>query len=353
VDDNRSDNPGWLVDDQVLLRGSLRRYEPRLAQSYLILCEQLAAHHLSLAASRDLAYRHLLPYFAALDAMNFAAPGAERVGAGAVLAYSLPLVLIDSALDGDVGAAGSGPDDPYDRWEVTAAAHVGYQMVAVGTRSTEAVSLMARTSTRILHAMRRDRESRWSVAQLTPDSTTVSSYWNSADSRLNGSGIGYLMMGLANVVARGNLSPTGAGVGRALGQLRQISDELIDVVEDVSTGLVTLPVIYALLRASTAERTASVVREAWHRSRTGDAKLADEIAQRLRNLVIAGGGPVEMRARADAILTTGIERVRQDVPFPEPIEELLITRRLQIDRAIRNGLQESSHRPTVDELLTM
>lgn len=252
--------------DQEVLSLLLRRYEMQLESTTHLVADRLEEAGIFPGDVRDLVYRHGLLFFAALEALGCELDGQERIACGAILAYSIPLVWIDSNLDGNV----SGLRQHELPWSlvgkprtVSLLTHLGYQDIAVDSRSNVSIQWISKIALAVIDAMSLDFTRRWNLKQFEADQAAISRYWESPTSRLNGSGIGSLMIGLASIQADGRVTAERAEIASILGRLRQVADELMDVDEDIREGLITLPVLYGLNNERCRDFFHRMVRKLW------------------------------------------------------------------------------------------
>jgi hypothetical protein len=364
VNSNGPDLPSWtketprsaLSKDQRLLGSLIRCYEQSLERVHQQVLKRLRSSLIPSVDLRDLVYRHCLPFFAALDALNCELRDAERVACGAVLAYSIPLVLVDAQLDGQPSGLRRGES----LWREVAKpgivdllTHRGYGDIAAGSGSCDAVRLTSKTSSAVIMAMRLEASRRGDLSQLYVDREFINAYWKSSTSRLNGSGVGRLMIGLASILADGEVTTGRNQVAMALGKMRQLEDELMDVVEDIRSGLVTLPTAYGLLGTQVSEQLEQLIRSLWSVPQvSGEARDArPEEDARLRELVMLGKGHQEIIRRAEKMLNRAIRTSVSCFPKPDPIKGLLMHRRYQMDIAVANRLSEPNPTLTVVNIL--
>jgi hypothetical protein len=346
-----------LSEDQMLLGSILRRYEDRLAPTHERILERLKANSLDVVELRDLTYRHTLLFFAALEALGSKPKYSEQVACGAVLAYSIPLVALDTKVDGHPSALRKSESiwaEVIRPGTAELLIHKGYCDIAEGAGSIDAVRFTSQVASNVVAAMRLDAHRRGKFPEAEVGDRFIDDYWNSPSSRLRGSGIGRLMIGLASIMADGTLPDDRDWVAIILGILRQLADELMDVVEDVRGGLVTLPVAYGLRCPKVSNELTRLIQRLWNEDDRSTAKKLQLIEDRqLRDLVLTGEGHVQVILMADKLLAQAREISSESFTKPELIDALLIHRRLQIDSAVANRLREPAQSPNVDELLAL
>lgn len=344
-----------LPDDQEMLAELLVHYRSSLEDTYLSALRWSDRVPELSGITRDLVYRHALVLFATLDSLSLTHPKAAQAAQGAILAYSLPLICIDAQVDGSPSHLRR-DELCWRRLESSLASspvmHLGYHELALATDSVTALELVATTATDIIQSMRADQNRRWSCEQLHPTASDISAYWESPSSRLRGSGIARVMMGIASTLAGRNARHCDE-VARSLGILRQIADELLDVAEDVRSGLITLPVAYALLDSPAAAELRSGIETAWRRSQGPHAKAGSADDALLRSLVVAGGGPSRMVARAKILLREATELAEASLPRPQPVVTLLRHRYYQAERAVRDNLSDTPRPLRVSDLVAL
>jgi len=344
-------------EDQMLLASVLRRYEDKLERTHERVVQRLKSNTIDVTDLRDLTYRHTLPLFAALDALSCEPRCAEQVACGAVLAYSIPLVALDTKLDGRASSLRQS-ESIWDEIERPGVAKLltysGYNDIAEGSGSAIAVRLISRIASDTIAAMNLDATRRGLSSQLEVDSRFMDDYWNSPGSRLRGSGIGRLMIGLASILADGEVTAGRDQISTTLGILRQLADELMDVVEDVLHGLVTLPVAYALRCPRVSAELTKMIQRIWREgagSRSQGLQSPEEC--HLRELILMGAGHRQIMQAADQLLDNACHLSLNTFATPERVDVLLIHRRKQIDSAVANRLREPSPPLSVGDLLAI
>jgi hypothetical protein len=343
--------------DQRIISTLLGKYESKLARVHERVLMRLRACAIKVSDLRDLTYRHCVPFFATLDATGIESLSAEPTACGAILAYSIPLIHIDTQIDGHASSLRRQESlwsDIARPGAVELLTHTGYSEIATHAepgRSGQATTLTSDIASSVIRAMQRDAGHRRSRAQLDIDRTFIDRYWTSPESRLHGSGIGRLMIGLASVVSDGQLTPERDDIARLLGQMRQLADELMDVVEDVRDGLITLPVAYGLLSPEVSGQLRSLIRALWSGSPEAAWHAESEQERELRELIFAGAGHEHILVQADELLRKGRQLAVRAFDHPDPVEALLLHRRHQIDSAIVNRLREPSPSLSVNDLL--
>ena|ERR1700733_1221889 len=346
-----------VSEDQILLASILKKYEDKLEGTHERVLERLKSNSLDVAELRDLTYRHALPFFATLDALNCQPQHAEQVACGAILAYSIPLVAIDTELDGRPSSLRSN-ESIWDQVKRPGVAqlitHEGYGEIAEGSESAVAVTLMSQVASDTVAAMKLDATRRGLSTQLVIDSRFIEDYWYSPNSRLRGSGIGRLMMGLASILADGTVTDSRDQISIILGILRQLADELMDVEEDVLSGLVTLPLAYALRSPKVSDKLTQMVHRIWRRdSHSSSQRLNRFEDHQLRELILISEGHKKIMQAADQLLDRARGISLNNFARPECVDALLVHRRKQIDSAVANGLQEPNRPLRVGDLLVM
>jgi hypothetical protein len=345
-----------VSEDQILLASMLKRYESELEGTHERVLERLKSNSLDLTELRDLTYRHALPFFATLDALNCQPRQATQVACGAILAYSIPLIAIDTELDGRPSTLRN--ESIWDQVKRPGVAqkitHLGYSDIVEGSESAIAVSLLSKVASDTISAMNFDAGRRGLSSQLETDRRFIEDYWNSPESRLRGSGIGRLMMGLGSILADGTVTDARDQFSITLGILRQLADELMDIEEDVLSGLVTLPLAYALQSPEVSDELTQMIHRVWRRDPGSSAQKQNFFeGNQLRELILISEGHKTIMHVADQLLQRARSISLNNFPRADRVDALLVHRRKQIDSAAANGLQDTSRPLRVDDLLVM
>jgi hypothetical protein len=201
----------------------------------------------------DLIFRHALPFCVTEDAYFGLSAESDRVLAAVLACHTLALTQLDYHLDGSF---------PDSRATATAAGLTPATAVAYALRMVYAVprllpepGLVGRlfadafepVSGFVIERMHEDWSERYTAVGLELPAERLREYLESQTSRLLGSGYWEVMV-------RGAFSGHGAvppdaliEVVRELRRLRQVVDEVADFEEDLRAGLVTLPLLFALI----------------------------------------------------------------------------------------------------------
>ncbi len=157
------------------------------------------------------------------------------------------------------------------------------------------------------------------------------------------------MLGLASVTALDRDDEGVRQVALTLGQLRQLADELLDVAEDLASGLITLPVAYALRNRTVGPRVRTIARHLWRYGAETDSDVVGELG----TLLHSAGVSDPISQRADQLLSDSIQAAERIFPDPLFAQALLIQRRMQIERAIAQNFTDTRPRVSVEDLLRL
>lgn len=238
--------------------------------------EMERVHQIELRPS--LLERHSLPYLLTHQALFGGRPLDCRTLAACLAGHTLALTHLDYHLDGSLPAPGSEatavPVPPASA--VSYAVRMIYKAgsIAAGTGTLDRLFADAfePVSGFVISRMHADWVSRFDLRLLDADPhSAMRAYLQEPTSRLRGSGYWELMVRAAFITqSSAGLPHDLLRYSDALRRLRQVVDETADVDEDLRAGLITLPVIVAMLGDD--GRIRETIRCAW-RTRGPDGML--------------------------------------------------------------------------------
>jgi hypothetical protein len=295
----------------------------------------------------ELVFRHCLPFCATEEA--WFPDEAPAVAALAVLlaGHTLALTHLDHHLDGVQPDPSSPVTAPVMRWSTA----IGYsiRMVHSAGRLAEAGGAAGRMFTEVLdpysgfvvERMCADFGERFDPRWLEEPARRLRDYLGSPRSRLLGSGYWDVMVRGA-FVSHGAVVPRPLAITvRRLRKLRQLVDEIADFDDDLTAGLATTPLLFAL-NAPGADDLAAEVRGLWVR------RDADAVAGIRKRVLDAGGFDATARV-ADALWQRTVDfGARTLGPRADGIVVLLDLKRAKLAALAANDWH---NRPTEDRFM--
>lgn len=239
------------INRQDYIRGLEERYRPftkvlhdKLREWRFHFVEQQHAHHRHI--DERLIVRHALPY--CITEETFFGLNEDDVDflAAVMLLHSLALTKIDDYYDGGNQTKGGELQVDAIAYSLSATHEAMTQLVAVAPNGLELARMLDVTN--FVHSrMYKDYTERYRPEYLDAPQSRLDTYLHSPTSRLLGSGY-WEVMARAAFVQRGMAFPEYLRqLDHKLRKLRQLVDELADVEEDIRGGLVTLPILHALV----------------------------------------------------------------------------------------------------------
>ncbi len=338
--------------DARILTELAHRYRPLLESVHESVINSLTSLDVSVYELRDFVYRHAIPFYAYIEATGSRRPeGFENLVTAAILTYSFPLMSVDLRIDGDLPALRDGESV----WHQLASqstllktSYHGFLLAAVSAVGRQGVAAIVSASKETIAAMERDHKLQWNRNQLVADERQISEYWASCKSRLHGSHITDLMFELSAMASGGTLTIEHRQTSAAVGKLRQVADEHMDVWEDVCGGLVTFPVMCSLANAAVGARLRRVIESVWKTSANGSKEKA---RPEFIELVLEGGGPNNALALEEEFYSAHCALAQENFKQPEPVIMLLSLRHEQLKRAIDQRLSDPPPHASIPGLL--
>lgn len=335
--------------DSVILRELARRHLPMLESVHEAVIAQLSSIRVRVDGLRDFVYRHALPFYVYAEAVGATAAGHEGVVCSAILTYSLPLMTIDLQIDGNFPALRKEEkvwEEIGSRSSLLKAAYLGVRLAASQKHGDHIVKSIVNASVETLIAMERDQRLRRNSEQLSVSEIDIETYWNSPKSRLMGSHIVDLMFDLSATAFNKPLNEDRRKVGRAIGKLRQLADEHMDVWEDLAGGLITFPVLCGLADPVVMHDLRASVERLWSVDETSHVSSAQLIT-----LVMKGNGPTLAIKLANKLREEMTSVTQICFPEPRPVLMMLELRHAQLKRAINQNLSDPPPHASIPVLL--
>ncbi len=336
--------------DALLLASLARRYQLDLESVHRQVLVGLAACGIRTADLRDFVYRHSLPFFVFAEATGLQLSARSKTVASALLAYSIPLMMVDTYLDNSFPAL----RDDEAIWKVHKSpgdllnlVYAGMHLAAEEPSGDRIVRIISRESSNVVSAMDRDWQVRRSEDQFEVSEARIRWYWFSPNSRLYGSHIANLMFEIAAICGGISIGPYQRWIGAMIGKLRQVADEHMDVVEDLSEGLITFPVLCSLNNVEVGANLRTAIEELWADNEQPSGSKWDEIV----DLILVGGGPKRALSLANQLYDNAFHIANRCFACPEPVVAMLSLRVEQLRRGIRQRLSDPPPHATVPSLI--
>jgi hypothetical protein len=197
----------------------------------------------------------------------------------------------------------------------------------------------------VILRMYEDWAERYSEDLLTHPEERLTEYLHSPTSRIFASGYWELM-------AKGSFARHGAAappalisVLRRLRKLRQIVDEIADLEEDIRTGLVTIPVLYALRADKDRGQIGEAVRSLWRHQKAEPDAPDDDLVAHVRKLVEEARGFEASLEEADSVWRDACKDCAES--FGDQGSDYLVL--LDIKRAKLESLSRNAWRDQITE----
>ena len=259
----------YVQQDQAFIRTIQRRHRPLLDT----IREETASNAGSTVPVRRLwlrVERHLYPALEAREALSIGDTEIVRYCEAFLLRFSMPVVLWDEWTDKASARAES---------DVLNGAYLSFrgQVAIDALRSGRRISLALNDA--YAHIVRSALDEEGTLFRIPSPRAAKTLISTPSSSRYYRSLCGYfsaIITGLLLLSGR-RVSPSLAEFLRLFGVLRQIADDIADVQEDLSRGLVTLP----LLNCMDDDRVPKAIDDYWHRHHTFPS---------MKRLIIDAGG---------------------------------------------------------------
>lgn len=267
-----------------------------------------------------LLFRHALPFCVTEDAFFGFDGNSDRLLAALLAGHTLALSHLDYHFDGTPPDVAAGAATPQPVELATAVAYSLRVLYAAGRLAADlpgGARLFADAfdpvSGFVLLRMYADVADRYSDALLDGAHLALDEYLTSETSRLYVSGYWEVMV-RGSFAGRGLTPPDHLiAVARCLRRLRQAVDEVDDFDEDVTSGLITTPLLYALDGNDFHGRITALVRRVWGTRDPATGSVDPGLLADLRAEVVAAGGFDRAARLADAIWREGVDRCDRDL----------------------------------------
>lgn len=250
------------------------------------------AHRIQLRP--DLLFRQCMPYFATWRAYGCGRPLDEDVLKCMLMAHTLTLTHLDYHLDGaspdqrNTATAVKMSAESAVSYAVRLAYRSSSELAALPTGSRLLREVVDPVSGFVVERMHEDWTGRYSIPDSCDLDHLISSYLESPNSRLLGSGYWEVMIVAGHISCRPEARVPNKLIAfsRSLRRLRQLVDELDDWREDLESGLLTLPTLLRMRRDPVFEED---LRRAW---RSGSYfencsldPISDDVAEEMGRLI--------------------------------------------------------------------
>lgn len=238
----------------------------------------------------ELLFRHSIPFCITEDAY-FQPRDTTAVYLAALLAgHTLALTHLDYHLDGSMPAQASAATA--QKMDFISAATYAVRMVyaagsllgEVSTADAMFREVFGPISGFVLLRMYEDSQERYLEEFLRHPERRLREYLESPTSRLLGSGYWELMPRGCFVSHGMTAPPELIDTLRGLRRLRQVVDEIADFEDDVRSGLVTIPLLFALRTEGAAGAISDAVTRLWHLRHGRPDVPDDELVHEVRKL---------------------------------------------------------------------
>ena len=291
----------------------------------------------------ELLFRHSIPFCLTEDAYFGPSDTAKIYLAGLLAGHTLALTHLDYHLDG------SAPSDTSPatarKMDLASATTYAVRMIYAAGSLLSAVdnadamfrNVFDPISGFVILRMYEDWTERYSPEFLCEPEGRLRDYLDSPTSRLLGSGYWELMTQGCFVSHGMTAPPELIATLRLLRKLRQIVDEIADFEDDVRSGLVTVPLLFAL-QAGAGEPISHAVKDLW-RSRTSRPGTPDcELMSEVRKLVEDSGAFEDSHKLADSLWQQACEQCEQSLGSRSRGYLLLLDlKRAKLEALARNG----------------
>jgi hypothetical protein len=243
----------------------------------------------------ELLFRQSIPFCLTEDAYFRPSETTNISLAGLLAGHTLALTHLDYHLDGSVPDQGHAATAR--KMDLLSATTYAIRMIyAAGRLLSQAGNADAMfrdafepISGFVLLRMYEDWKERYCEAFLDEPERRVQEYLESPTSRLLGSGYWELMPRGCFISHGTSAPPELIKTLRILRKLRQVVDEIADFEDDVRSGLVTVPLMYALQSTPDRRTVRESVLRLWHSSTGQSHEPADEIFSKVRKLIEDSG----------------------------------------------------------------
>jgi hypothetical protein len=255
----------------------------------------------------ELLFRHSIPFCVTEETFFQARDISSSYLAALLAGHTLALTNLDYHLDG-VGPADNASATAKKIDLVSGTTYALRMVYAAGRLLSETGNadrifrdVFDPISGFVILRMYEDWAERYSEDLLAHPEERLTEYLHSPTSRILASGYWELMV-KGSFASHGVAAPPELiSVLRSLRKLRQIVDEIADLDEDIRTGLITLPILYALRQDGARGQVGEAIRVLWrHQRNEPDAPDGDLIAH-VRKLVEEAGGFEASHEEADSV----------------------------------------------------
>jgi hypothetical protein len=260
----------------------------------------------------DLVFRHALPFCITEETFFGFHDQSDRVLAALIAGHTLALTHLDYHLDGSppdpLATATARQMDPATAVAYTVRMIYAAGKIADGIHGRVALfrEVFDPISGFVVLRMHKDWSERYLYASLRHAQEALQDYLTSPTSRLLGSGYWEVMV-RGSFASHAKSTPVDLiNVVQELRRLRQVVDEIADFDEDLSAGLATAPLLFALASSRLSDRISSSVRELWRSSESSGEVLDTQLVEDIRQLVHDARGFERASSYADSVWRKGV-----------------------------------------------